>query len=149
MKSLGELLPGVAVPTFDHVCPTCGAPSTRPRPCLACDDARRAAREAKAATDSTMPMRFAWARGLDASVLSVRVDVSALEQARALDLGRLDRVTLLGPATAGKTSLAVAIANAWTGVHARPAVFAAAVISAWRGSSTVWGTASLESCGTR
>jgi DNA replication protein DnaC len=85
------------------------------------------AREAKAATAASMPTRFAWARGLNAPDLSARIDVAALEQARALDLGRLDRLTLLGPATAGKTSLAVAIANAWTGVHARPAVFVAAV----------------------
>jgi DNA replication protein DnaC len=127
VKSLGELLRGVAAPAFAHACPACGAPSTRPRPCLACDDARRAAREAKAATAASIPARFAWARGLDAPDLSARVDVAALEQARALDLGRLDRVTLLGPATAGKTSLAVAIASAWIGVHARPAVFVAAV----------------------
>jgi DNA replication protein DnaC len=64
---------------------------------------------------------------LDAPELSAHVDGAALDHARAMHLIRLDRATLLGPAAAGKTSLAVAIAHAWARVHARPAVFLAAV----------------------
>jgi DNA replication protein DnaC len=74
-----------------------------------------------------MPARYRWAGGLDAAELAVRVDVAALDQARAIDLMRLDRVTLLGAATAGKTSLAVAMAHAWARVQGRPGLFCAAV----------------------
>jgi DNA replication protein DnaC len=127
MKSLKDLWKGITPPTFDHVCPTCRAPSTHPRPCLACEDAQRATQQAKAATAASMPTRFGWARGLNAPELAARVDATALEQARAIDVVRLDRATLLGPATAGKTSLAVAMAHAWAIAHARPALFLAAV----------------------
>lgn len=127
MKSLKDLFGGITPPAFDHVCPSCGAPSSHSRRCVACDDARRAAREARRATATSMPTRFEWAHGLEARELSARVDVRALEQARAIDLVRLDRVTLLGAASAGKTSLAVAIANTWARTQARRAAFLAVV----------------------
>jgi DNA replication protein DnaC len=120
-------LKGMKPPAFDCVCPACGTPSTRPRTCLACDAAQQAERKARRATAASMPIRYAWAFALDAPELFRRADLAAVEQARALDLTRLDRATLLGPATAGKTSLAVAIANTWAIAHARPAVFVAAV----------------------
>jgi len=127
MKSIKDLLTGLTPPTFEHRCPACGAPSTLPRACLACEDTQRRAREAKVATAASVPARFRWAYGLNAPELSVRVDVAALVQARATDLVRLDRATLLGPATAGKTSLAVAMAHSWVSAHAQPALFLAAV----------------------
>jgi DNA replication protein DnaC len=126
MKSLGDLLRGIQPPTFEHACPTCGAPSMNPRPCLACADAAQSARNARIATSASIPPRFAWANGLDAPELAVRADLSALAQARAVDMSRLDRVTVLGPAGAGKTALAVAIAHAWSRAHARPAAFISA-----------------------
>jgi DNA replication protein DnaC len=73
-----------------------------------------------------MPDRLAWASDLSAPELAERVDAAALGQARTLDLKQLDRVTLLGTAGAGKTSLAVAFANAWARASARPAVFVTA-----------------------
>ena len=127
MKSLGDLLRGVTPPAFEHVCSTCGAPSTAPRPCLPCEEAARVARDARLATTASIPSRFAWASSLDAPELARRVDVAALEQARAIELERLDRATLLGPAGAGKTALAVAMASTWSRATARPAFFVGAV----------------------
>lgn len=127
MKSLGELLRGITPPAFEHVCTVCSAPSTMPRPCLACEETLQAAREARLATSGSIPARFGWASGLHAPALIARVDLAALEQARAIDLVRLDRVTLLGPAGAGKTSLAAALAHAWARAHLRPALFVSAV----------------------
>ncbi len=127
MKSLGDLLRGVTVPTFEHECPTCGTPSARPRQCLACDNTQRALREAKRATAASVPTRFACPRGLEDADLSARIDVAALARARAIDVIGLDRATLLGPAGAGKTSLAAAIAFTWASAQARPAVFVPAV----------------------
>jgi DNA replication protein DnaC len=60
-----------------------------------------------------MTLRHAWARGLDAPELAQRVDSAALERARGLDLATIDRVTLLGGAGSGKTSIAVALACEW------------------------------------
>lgn len=127
MKTFEDLLKGIKPPTFDHVCPTCGTPSTRSGQCLACADAGRLALEAKQATAASMPKRFAWTDGLDATALAACVDLAALEQARAIDVARLDRATLLGSAGAGKTSLASALAVTWASVTARTAVFVAAV----------------------
>jgi DNA replication protein DnaC len=125
-KSFDEILAAIAPPKFDHACTSCRAAILRAGLCLDCTDAQRTARDAVLATRSSMPERFAWAPGLTAPGLSERVDSDALAQARALDLARLDRVTLLGPAASGKSSLAVALASAWTAVNALPSVFVAA-----------------------
>ncbi len=125
-KSFDDILAAIAPPKFDHACTRCGAAIPRAGLCLECTDAERAARDAALATRASMPDRFAWAPGLNAPALSERVDPGALAQARALDLTRLDRVTLLGPAASGKSSLAVALAYAWTTVNALPSVFVAA-----------------------
>ena len=127
MKTLEDLLRGIKPPTFDHACPKCSKPSTRPGQCLACADAQHLAIEAKQATVASMPKRFAWTGGLDAAALVSCVDSAALEQARAMDVASLDRATLLGSAGAGKTSLASALAVTWASVTARTAVFIAAV----------------------
>ncbi len=125
-KSFDDILAAIAPPKFDHECTRCRAAILRAGLCLDCTDAQRAARDAVLATRASMPERFAWAPGLTAPALSERVDPDALAQARALDLARLDRVTLLGPAASGKSSLAVALASAWTAVNALPSVFVAA-----------------------
>lgn len=127
MKGIGDLLRGITPPAFNHACPSCGTKSARPVRCLACEDTWRAAREAKTATAGSIPTRFAQATGLYAPEVTARVDRAALEHARLVDLRLLDRVTLLGPATAGKTTLAVALANAWVQARARPAMVLAAV----------------------
>jgi DNA replication protein DnaC len=127
MKTLEDLLRGIKPPTFDHGCPTCGTLTTRPGQCPACADAKRLELEAKQATAASMPKRFAWTAGLDATALAACVDSAALEQARAMDVASLDRATLLGSAGAGKTSLASALAVTWAGATARTAVFVAAV----------------------
>jgi DNA replication protein DnaC len=126
MKFSKDFFSSITPPAFDHACPTCATPSTRAGLCLTCERAQRSARDAKMATVASMPTRFVWASGLNAPELSVRVDGAALEQARAADVKLLDRVTLLGTAGAGKTSLGVAIANEWASVTARPALFFAA-----------------------
>jgi DNA replication protein DnaC len=124
-EPLATLLRGIVPPKFDHSCAACGARSTRPGRCLECDPVGRAG--TRTATASAMPKRFAWALNLDAPELRERVDPASLEVARSLDLARLDRVTLLGSAGAGKTALAVAIANAWTAATSQPSRFVAAL----------------------
>jgi DNA replication protein DnaC len=127
MKSIGDWLRGIPPPSFGHVCPTCGSASNTPRPCLGCEQAARLAREARLVTAASIPPRFEWATSLDALEFGLRVDRVALEEARAMDLRRLDRATLLGPAGAGKTALAVGLATGWTRVTARSALFIAAI----------------------
>jgi DNA replication protein DnaC len=99
----------------------------RPGLCLDCEDAQDRIRETKRETAASIPSRFGWASSLQVPQLDARVDPAALERARGMDIRALDRVTLLGPAGAGKTSLAVAIACAWTAVHTRAALFLSAV----------------------
>lgn len=123
MKNLRELLADFTPPKCDHACGRCGAAIVHAGHCLECTDAQRTLRDAVRATRSSMPERFAWATDLNAPELPERVDPAALAQARTLDLQCLDRVTLLGSAGDGKSSLAVALANAWTHANARPSMF--------------------------
>ncbi len=126
MKTAREFLLGITPPAFDHTCPRCAETTCRRGLCPACEDAQRAVREALLATGASIPERLAWASGLEAPELVERVSTRALAHVRALDLKRIDRVTLLGPAGCGKSSLAVAIAHAWTRAHAKPSFFVAA-----------------------
>jgi len=126
MKSTRDILAGFRPPKFDDACTRCGAAISRPGLCPACADVQHALRDAVLATRLSIPERFAWASALNVSELLERVDAGALEQIRTLDLKRLDRVTLFGPAASGKSSLAVALANTWTSVNARASVFVAA-----------------------
>lgn len=123
MKSTRDILAGFIPPKCDQTCTRCRAAIAGPGLCPACQQAQDTLRDAVFATRASMPERFAWARSLDVPELSERVDPAAVLQARALNLNRLDRVTLLGPAGAGKSSLAVVLANAWTRANARPSVF--------------------------
>jgi DNA replication protein DnaC len=125
-KTIEDVLASIAPPRFDHACTRCSAATPRTGLCLECADEQRAARDAVLATRASIPKRFAWVPDLSAPTLSERVDQAALAHARALDLTRLDRVTLLGSAASGKSSLAVALASAWSAANALPAVFVAA-----------------------
>ncbi len=126
MKAARELLLGITAPSFDHTCPRCAETTCRRGLCPACEDAQHAVREALLATNLSIPPRLAWATGLDVPELPERVSAPAIAQVRGLDLKRLDRVTLVGPAGGGKSSLAVALAHAWARANAHPAFFVAA-----------------------
>jgi DNA replication protein DnaC len=126
MKTARDFFLGMRPPAFDHACPRCGQTMSGRGLCPACADAQRAAHDALSATAASIPERLAWASALDAPKLLERVSPPALAQVRALDFQRMDRVTLLGPAGCGKSSLAVALAQAWTRSHARPSFFVSA-----------------------
>lgn len=127
MNRVLDLLPKLEVPAFDFVCPACAAAVSRPGLCIDCDDRQRAHGEAQRTTRQSIPPRFAWAQGLDVPELEDRVDGGALARVRALVPAKVDRVTLLGPAGSGKTSLAVALAHAFAANTGKPALFVPAV----------------------
>jgi DNA replication protein DnaC len=126
MKNFRDILAGISPPVCNHACGRCSGPTQRPGLCPECADAESALRDAMLATQASMPERLSWAGLTDPNLVEL-VGGAVLAQARALDLKRVDRVTLLGPAGSGKSTLAVTLAKAWTSVNARPSVFVAAV----------------------
>ena len=98
-------------------CVDCGKkvhPVTLPRLCDACVDSRNRKRSEARRGASSTPNAFANLR-LDDPVLQLRVSPAAMT--RAKDSVSLRRVVLLGPAGAGKTSLAAAMFRAWMDVN--------------------------------
>jgi DNA replication protein DnaC len=97
-----------------HVCTQCSKAfdDRYPGKCQAC---RRAEREASALErlHSTVPKRFRWALGADRSTLLGRVKASPELVDRAIASPPSGNMVLLGDTAAGKTSLVVAMFDAW------------------------------------
>jgi DNA replication protein DnaC len=116
----------VPIPKWEHRCTNCSAETRSPGLCWSCKERNEKALDAMRSWRRRRPLRYQWADGLKVPELDGRVDPAALERARATDLASLDRATFLGPAGAGKTSLAIAMASDWVRRTGLAPVFASA-----------------------
>jgi hypothetical protein len=100
-------------------CKVCGCLTTR-SPCFDCQAKRDRLAAARAETEGAVPPAYEGAR-MTAPWLRELVGSERMARAEA-SLGA-EKVLLVGPSAAGKTSLAVAMARAWVELNARPALF--------------------------
>jgi DNA replication protein DnaC len=117
---LGPIMASLA-PAFTP-CDTCGG-LTSGRRCFDCYRDHALLMDARERFAVMVPKEFAWAR-LDAPLSVVPAEIReewASLVTRAHPLVGATRVVLLGESGAGKTSLAVAMARAWTEHHREPA----------------------------
>jgi hypothetical protein len=100
-----------------YVCRSCPAPVDGSRECRACADAADRERYLRP-THQSIPPRFKWAIGARPELVMERVRGSAELVRRGLASPPASSMLLVGPTAAGKTSLAVAMLDAW--VRAEP-----------------------------
>jgi DNA replication protein DnaC len=104
-----DVMAEVMAAPLEERCRQCGCPTMRDSTCADCE-ARTAAMAARVAW---APRRYQWAVDLDAADLPARVtDARAVDAMRSATDARAPSIVLLGVAGSGKTSLAVAGANA-------------------------------------
>lgn len=98
------------------VCP-CGEPVIEAKTCRRCDDAAYRARLLKPTRDS-IPSHFRWTFDATPALLQPRVIASPELVRRGLENPPSTSLLFMGPTGSGKTSLAVAMLDAW--VRAEP-----------------------------
>lgn len=97
----------------------CGEPIDHRRTCSACAQRMILASHLRV-THESVPARFAWTLGVSADFLATRVRGSAELVTRALAAPPSKSLLFLGPTGSGKTSLAVAMLDAWARSSPKP-----------------------------